>query len=307
MAMQLETTSQIISNQRANRLKERIQDYTLTKNTIQTGYDTTSIQHLTKQKILTLYNATESNWNDWHWQLENRITDVHTLNQIIKLTDLEKEAITQVSQQFRWGISPYYVSLMDPKDPQCPVRLQAIPSGLEMTASGETDPMGEEFTSPVEGITRRYPDRLIIKVTNQCAMFCRHCQRRRAIGQTDLATPKAILQNCIEYVRANEEVRDVLLTGGDALCISDETLKWLLEELKAIPHVDIIRIGSRTLVTMPQRITPELCEILEANHPIYMNTHFNSPSEITPDVAKATHKLCKAGVPLGNQAVCLKH
>jgi glutamate 2,3-aminomutase len=255
---------------------------------------------------LNMLDATEEQWDDWRWQISHRISKIEVLEQILHLNDEEKENIREVSKNCRWSISPYYVSLMDPDSSDCPIRKQAIPSIDEMIEFGKADPMEEEYTSPVESITRRYPDRLIIKVTNQCAMYCRHCQRRRDIGQKDIATPRIQLEEAIEYVRENKEIRDILLTGGDALLIKNETLDWILSKLRSIPHVEIIRIGSRSLVTMPQRITQELCNILQKYHPIYINTHFNSPSEITEDVAKATDRLCRAGVPLGNQAVLLK-
>ena len=166
--------------------------------------------------------------------------------------------------------------------------------------------MAEEYTSPAPGITRRYPDRLIINVTNQCAMFCRHCQRRRLIGELDHHSNRDKLVAALDYISENPEIRDVLLTGGDALLLSNEELDWLLTELDRIPHVEIKRLGTRTPVTMPQRITPELCAILERHQPIYINTHFNTVQEITPESAAACSRLAKAGVPLGNQAVLLR-
>jgi lysine 2,3-aminomutase len=195
---------------------------------------------------------------------------------------------------------------MDMQDPACPVRRQAIPSTQELVDfGGKEDPMGEAHTSPAPAITRRYPDRLIINVTNQCAMYCRHCQRRRNIGEVDRITPREHLNAALEYVRTHEEIRDVLLTGGDALMLDNELLDWLLTELDSIPHVEIKRLGTRTLVTMPMRITDALCRVLDRHSPLYINTHFNHPLEITPAVGHACHKLTRAGVALGNQAVLL--
>ena len=301
-----ENEKRIISLKRAEELKSRIKDYTMKKNSIKTGFTHSEMIKENKRRIMKVLNASEKEWDDWKWQLSNRITDVHTLAKILNLSDEEIHQIDMIGKKFRWAISPYYASLMDPDDPFCPVRRQAVPSIEEMDEAGEEDPMAEEFTSPVEGITRRYPDRLIVKVTNQCAMYCRHCQRRRCIGQKDLALPMAALRKCVEYIRNEEEIRDVLITGGDALLISQKNLEWLLSELHEIPHVEIIRIGTRTHVTMPQIITKELCDVLSKYPPIYLNTHFNHPMEITEDAKKATDMLCSAGVVLGNQAVLLK-
>jgi glutamate 2,3-aminomutase len=295
-----------ISLERASVLKKRIEDYSSKKEAINTGFKNEEYIQENKNRIIAVLGATEKDWDDWHWQLSNRIKDVKTLSAILNLSEEEKNQIELVGKKYRWAISPYYASLMDVNNPLCPIRKQAIPSIDEMVEGGEADPMGEEFTSPVEGITRRYPDRLIIKVTNQCAMYCRHCQRRRCIGQKDLAMPKEDLIKCIQYVKDEEEIRDVLLTGGDALLLPNERLHWLLSELSQIPHLEIIRIGTRTPVTMPQRITDELCQLLSEFPPIYLNTHFNSPLEVTKEAQKATDKLCRAGVVLGNQAVLLK-
>lgn len=295
-----------ISLERAEVLKRKIEDYSVKKELIKTGFTNKEVIQENKNRIMEILGATEEEWEDWHWQVTNRITDVATLSQVLNLSEEEKHQIEAVGKKFRWAVSPYYASLMDRDDPSCPIRKQAIPSIKEMVEGGEEDPMGEEFTSPVEGITRRYPDRLIIKVTNQCAMYCRHCQRRRCIGQKDLHLPKEDLEKCIEYIRNEQEIRDVLITGGDALLLSHERLHWILSELHKIPHVEIIRLGSRTPVTMPQRITDELCELLSKFPPIYLNTHFNHPLEVTKEAKKAADKLCRAGVVLGNQAVLLK-
>ncbi|MBO8167667.1 MAG: glutamate 2,3-aminomutase [Thermoanaerobacteraceae bacterium] len=296
-----------LAEKRAAELKQRIEPYLKARENIPTGMKLIEKQQKQKQKILDLLGATEDDWKDWRWQLKNRFTTVEQLGKILNLTDREKQEIEEVGRKYRWAISPYYVSLMDPDDPNCPVRRQAVPAIQELQdVMGEDDPMGEEFTSPVPSITRRYPDRLIIKVTNQCAMYCRHCQRRRNIGEVDKATPKEQLEQALDYVRKHPEIRDVLLTGGDAFMLSEERLDWLLGELDKIEHVEIKRLGSRTPVTMPQRITPELCEVLAKHHPVYVNTHFNTPKEVTPEAAEACDRLTRAGVPLGNQAVLLK-
>lgn len=296
-----------IALQRADELKNRIRPYLEVKDSILTGFDLVDKNKKNKEKILDFFNATEDDWNDWHWQIRNRICDVETLGKIVNLKEEDKEVITKIQKDYRWAISPYYLSIMDLESTSCPVWLQAIPSVYELDDPyGKEDPMAEEYTSPAPRITRRYPDRLILNVTNQCAMFCRHCQRRRNIGEIDKPAAKDDIKEAIQYIRDNPEIRDVLITGGDPFTLSDEKLEWIISEIRAIPTVEIIRLGSRTIVTMPQRITQKLCDMLEKYHPLYVNTHFNHPREITPEALEATRKLAKAGIPLGNQAVLLK-
>ena len=301
------TSKRAVALNRATELKSRIQDYIDVKDSIPNGMNEKYKQKALdkKQNILDVLNASEESWNDYKWQLKNRISDVDTLTKIINLTDEEIKSISKVSESYRWAISPYYLSLMDDANPLDPIKLQAIPMGIELIGEGIDDPMGEEFTNPAGAITRRYPDRLIINVTNECAMYCRHCQRRRNIGTDDNHTSREKLQESIDYIRNNPEIRDVLVTGGDAFALSDDTLDWLLGELHSIPSVDYIRLGTRTLVTMPQRITDNLIGILKKYPPIYINTQFNHPLEITQDVKEACDKLSLAGIPLGNQSVLL--
>lgn len=291
---------------RAEELKSKIEDYTKIKDTIPNGLSNTVEAKIEekKQKILSLLKGTEADWNDWQWHIRNRIQDIDLLSQIVKLDDSEITSIKKVQEKFRWGISPYYASLMDDNKLN-PVRLQSIPTILELNQHGSIDPMGEEFTNPAGAITRRYPDRLIINVTNLCSSFCRHCQRRRNIGTLDTHRTKEVLQESIDYIRNNPEIRDVLITGGDALMLSDDTLDWLLGEIYNIPTVDYIRLGTRTLVNLPQRITENLLNILKKYSPIYINTHFNHPLEITKETKEACDKLSNIGIPLGNQAVLL--
>ncbi|MDK2821431.1 MAG: glutamate 2,3-aminomutase [Clostridia bacterium] len=295
-----------ISLKRARELKSRIVDYLEAKKNIPSGIELDDEIKNNKQKIMSFLGATEENWEDWRWQLKNRITSVDILSELIPLSEEEKKAISKVERIYRWGVSPYYVSLMG-KDENCPIRRQSLPSAAELEDdSGILDPMAEELTSPAPAITRRYPDRLIINVTNQCAMYCRHCQRRRNIGEVDRSRSRRDLEQALQYVRENEEIRDVLITGGDSLMLSDATIDWLLTELDNIPHVEIKRLGTRVPVTLPQRITPELCEILAKHPPIYINTQFNHPREVTKESKAACDRLVKAGVVLGNQAVLLK-
>ncbi len=295
-----------ISNDRACELKNAINDYQDKKFLIKTGYDNYESRMQIKKKILKNKNASIDDWNNWKWQYKNRITTTKELAEYVDFTERELEAIEQVGDEYRWAITPYYLSMISTQTNDCAVRLQAFPQLIELNEEGKTDPMGEEFTSPVDGITRRYPDRLIINVTNTCGMYCRHCQRRRNIGETDVARSKESLQECIDYIQNNPEIRDVLLTGGDALLVDDKLVEWLLKKLRKIDSVEIIRVGSRTPVVMPQRITKELCNIFEKYGPIYLNTHFNNPSEITEETKQACDMLSMSGVVLGNQAVLLK-
>jgi len=252
-------------------------------------------------------DATEEQWNDWRWQVRNRITNLDQLKQVIELTDEEAEGVDKCLKHFRMAITPYYATLIDPKDPNCPVRKQAVPSVHETHWSDYdmADPLHEDVDSPVPGLTHRYPDRVLLLVTDQCSMYCRHCTRRRMAGATDNARTRDQIEAAIDYVRRTPAVRDVLISGGDGLLIPDEVIERILAELRAIPHVEMIRFGSRTPVVMPQRITEELCAMLKKYHPVYLNTHFNNPKEITPEAEAACARLANAGIPLGNQSVLL--
>ncbi len=302
----MSNTKRQIALDRAKELRSRIEEYLEARKTIPTGLTSTEIIKKRQERIMTSLDATKDDWNSWHWQLKHRIRDVDTLQRYIRLSEKEILAIANVSKVYRWAISPYYLSLIDPENELDPIKLMAVPSILELEDKDhELDPMAEEYTNPAGSITRRYPDRLIIYVTNECAMYCRHCQRRRNIGEKDSAKPRAVIQESIDYIRDNPEIRDVLLTGGDPLTMSDESLEWILKELRKIKHLEIIRIGSRTLVTMPQRITDKLCKMLQKYHPLYINTHVNHPMEVTEEAEEACKKLAMAGIPLGNQAVLL--
>ncbi|MBQ4425302.1 MAG: lysine 2,3-aminomutase [Lachnospiraceae bacterium] len=249
----------------------------------------------------------EELWNDWKWQIRNRIETVEELKEHIEITAEEEEGIRQCLGRLRMAITPYYLSLIDLSDPHDPIRRQAIPTAAELYQSPADllDPLHEDTDSPVKGLTHRYPDRVLLLVTDQCSMYCRHCTRRRFAGQTDQAVPLEQIDGCIEYIRNHPEVRDVLISGGDPLVMSDDRLEYVISRVREIPHVEIVRIGSRTPVVMPQRITPELCAMLKKYHPIWLNTHFNHPKEITPESAAACARLADAGIPLGNQSVLL--
>ncbi len=253
-------------------------------------------------------DVTEEQWNDWHWQVANRLDTVEKIKQVVNLTPEEEADIEKVMHGFRVGITPYYASLMDPDDPSCPVRMQAVPT-LAETHRGEADmldPLHEDEDSPAPGLTHRYPDRVLFLITDQCSMYCRHCTRRRLAGETDGARSREDIDACIDYIKRTPVVRDVLLSGGDALCVEDDVLEYIISELRKIPHVEIVRLGSRTPVVMPQRITDDLVNVLKKYHPIWLNTHFNHPKEWTPEAAEACRKLADAGIPLGNQSVLLR-
>ncbi len=298
--------SREISLARAETLKSRIGDYLEARKHIPSGRAQTDAIKQRKKHIMNVLNATEANWNDYKWQLKHRINDVNVLKDLISLDEEEIQAIKQIDELYRWSISPYYLSLIDPDDKFDPIKLLAVPNKLELeNHHASLDPMNEEFTNPAGSVTRRYPDRLIINVTNECAMYCRHCQRRRNIGPEDVMAPRKVIQASIDYVKANPEIRDVLITGGDPLTLSDTQIEWIVSELHAINHVEMIRIGSRTLVTLPQRITDQLVNILKTYQPLYINTHFNHPMEVTEAAKEAADKLAGNGITLGNQAVLL--
>ena len=252
--------------------------------------------------------VTDEQWNDWHWQVANRITDVEDLKKVIHLTEQEEKDIIEVTKNFRMGITPYYASLMDVEDPRCPVRMQAVPVLAENHRSDADmlDPLHEDEDSPAPGLTLRYPDRVLFLITDQCSMYCRHCTRRRLAGETDGARSMADIDQCIEYIRRTPVVRDVLLSGGDCLLVEDDVLEYIIKKLREIPHVEIVRLGSRTPVVCPQRITDDLVNMLKKYHPIWLNMHFNHPKEVTPETEEACRKLADAGIPLGNQSVLLR-
>lgn len=253
-------------------------------------------------------DVTDEQWNDWKWQVKNRIETVDQLKKYIPLTEDEEEGARKCLQTLRMAITPYYLSLIDINDPHDPIRKQAIPTGLELHQAHADllDPLHEDTDSPVPGLTHRYPDRVLLLITDMCSMYCRHCTRRRFAGQSDSSMPMDRIDKAIEYIRNTVEIRDVLLSGGDALLVSDDKLEDIIKKLRTIPHVEIIRIGSRVPVVLPQRITPKLVDMLKKYHPIWLNTHFNHPNEITEESKLACDRMANAGIPLGNQSVLLR-
>jgi lysine 2,3-aminomutase len=251
-------------------------------------------------------NVPDEKWNDWRWQLSNRVNELEILETFIDLTAEEIEGVS-ADDKFRLDITPYFASLIDRDDPNCPVRQQVIPKGRELNAfdSMMVDSLAEDQHSPVPGLVHRYPDRVLMLVTTQCASYCRYCTRSRIVGDSAATFSRAEFEMQLDYLRRTLQVRDVLLSGGDALTMSPRILEYLLGELHKIDHIEIIRIGSRVPVFMPQRITDELCDTLGRYHPLWLNIHVNHPAEITPELYRACEKLSRAGVPLGNQSVLL--
>lgn len=251
-----------------------------------------------------------SDWKDWKWQVRNTVRDIDTLEELlgIELDIRDRRNIEKTIEKFPMAITPYYLSLIDINNyKNDPVFKQAVASEKELIIGSYdmVDPLDEDKDSPVEGITHRYPDRVLFHVSNVCAMYCRHCTRKRKVGDKDHIPNKEIIEKGIEYIRKNTQVRDVLLSGGDPFLLSDEYLDWILTEVSSISHVEVIRIGSRVPVVLPYRITDELINMLKKHQPLWINTHFNHPKEITDSSREALRKLADAGIPLGNQSVLL--
>ena len=252
-------------------------------------------------------NVPAKDWNDWTWQLRNRITTLAQLEKLMTLTPDEKEGCLFAAHKLSLAITPYYFNLIDTKDPECPIRKQVIPNIKESyIAPGESsDPVGEEGTMPVPGIVHRYPDRVLFLVTDRCASYCRYCTRSRLVSNAQAYDFHPELEQGLKYIESHPEIRDVLISGGDPLLLSDAKIDSLLGRLRAIPHVEFIRMGSRIPVFLPQRITSELAEIFRKHGPIWMSIHTNHPKEVTQELAVACERLSLAGVPLGNQSVLL--
>jgi lysine 2,3-aminomutase len=250
----------------------------------------------------------ESDWRDWTWQLKNRLTTTEQLEQLMTLTPEEKAGCDYANQKLALAITPYFFNLIDRADPNCPIRKQVIPRAGEMLISeGEMlDSLGEDEHSPVSGLVHRYPDRVLFLVTDRCAAYCRYCTRSRLVSNAQDYNFHPEYEQGLRYIEAHPEIRDVLLSGGDPLLLSEKKLEHLLARLRAIKHVEFIRIGSRIPVFLPQRITPELCEIFKKYGPVWMSIHVNHPKEATAELRAACERLAFAGVPLGNQSVLLK-
>ena len=248
-------------------------------------------------------------WKSWAWQLKNRLTTIEQVEQYLELSPDEIAGCRYAKQKLAFAITPYFFNLIDRNDPHCPVRQQLIPRGGERIHAPEEmlDPVGEEHTMPVEGLVHRYPDRVLFLVTDRCAAYCRYCTRSRLVSNAQDYNFHPKFGAGLAYIEKHPEIRDVLISGGDPLLLSDKNLDYLLGRLRAIPHVEFIRIGSRIPVFLPQRITPQLCDVFRKHGPIWMSIHVNHPKEITMELSQAMERLSFAGVPIGNQSVLLKN
>jgi lysine 2,3-aminomutase len=250
--------------------------------------------------------VTDAQWNDWKWQLRFRIREAQSLSRALNLTADELATVNQLGGQLPVGITPYNAALLDPDDPDQPLRKTLVPTSHEFIHSAveAEDPLAEDADSPVPGLVHRYPDRVLFLVTSFCAVYCRYCTRSRLVGKTgEYHFNQKQFQQAIDYIAAHAEIRDVLISGGDPLTMNDDKIEWLLSRLRAIPHVEFIRIGSKVPAVLPQRITPAFCDMLRKFHPFWMSVHFMHPDEVTPEVAQACGRLADAGIPLGSQTV----
>jgi lysine 2,3-aminomutase len=252
--------------------------------------------------------VSEKEWNDWRWQLRHRITTLERLKEIIDLIPEETEGIKHSKGRLALAVTPYFASLMDPTNPNCPIRRQAIPriEEIRLSKNEMVDPLGEDTHSPVPGLVHRYPDRVLLIVTDQCAVYCRYCTRRRLVGSIEQSITQGNFEEVLKYLKSHRKVRDVLLSGGDPLLLENERLEEMLSRLRAIPHIEVLRIGTRVPVTLPQRITGGLVRMLKKYHPLMISIHFTHPKEITDQVRRACSELADGGIPLGSQTVLLK-
>jgi len=253
-------------------------------------------------------DVSDQDWNDWHWQARNRLRTLAHLEQVLVLSDDERAALSRAGSMLPVSITPYYMSLVSRDDQNQPLRRTVIPTTGEFERGvGEADdPLGEDGDSPIPGLVHRYPDRVLLLVTDFCSSYCRYCTRSRVVGHGGIAPSESRLERAFEYIRNTPAIRDVLISGGDPLALSDERLDWILAQLRQIPHVEFVRIGTKMPAVLPQRITPKLCRMLRKHHPLWMSIHFLHPDECTPESYQACTRLADAGIPLGSQTVLLK-
>jgi len=263
----------------------------------------------TEERLTSLLkDITVEDWEDWFWQMKNRIRNREDLSKIINLSPEEELGIKKSNGKFPMAITPYWASLMDPEDVNCPIRRQAVPLAAEFNVQPHelVDPCAEDRDSPAPGLVHRYPDRVLLLVTEQCAMYCRHCTRRRMVGESRMAVAPEKLDAALEYIKSNKKVRDVLISGGDPFMLADGALEEILKKVREISHVEFLRIGTRVPVTLPQRITPSFVAMLKKYNPLWISIHFNHPREVTKRCRMACDLLADAGMPLGSQTVLLK-
>jgi lysine 2,3-aminomutase len=253
-------------------------------------------------------SATDKEWTDWQWQIRNRVRHLDQLEQMLVLSDSERSAVEKIQSRLPVGVTPYFMSLVSKDDPNDALRRTVIPTVCEFTRTPAEadDPLGEDGQSPVPGLVHRYPDRVLLLVLDFCSTYCRYCTRSRVVGHGKIYPSRARLERAIDYIRSTTSVRDVLISGGDPLTLNDDRLSWLLSRLREIPHVEIIRIGTKIPAVLPQRITPNLVRVLRRYHPLWMSLHFTHPAECTPEAYRACERLANAGIPLGSQTVLLK-
>ncbi len=271
---------------------------------------TMSAQQIGVFERLSKTGTPTSSWRDWKWQLRHAVTDIETFEHLLQIQfDRDQRLkLQRTIGKFPLSITPYYLSLIDTDNLENdPIFRQSFPDPAELRIASEdmTDPLAEDSDSPVPCITHRYPDRVLFLVSNTCAMYCRHCTRKRRVGDENQGVAKQLIEQGLDYIRRTPQIRDVLLSGGDPLLLSNDRLDWILGELRSIDHVEIIRIGSRTPAVLPFRITDDLVAMLRKHHPLWINTHFNHPREITDSAREALARLADAGIPLGNQSVLL--
>ncbi|MBL8013561.1 MAG: KamA family radical SAM protein [Candidatus Omnitrophica bacterium] len=262
-----------------------------------------------EKRVLALFpGATELDWEDWRWQIRNRFRTLEMISKYMKLTPQEERGVIGAGDKLTMSIPPYFLALVDGQDAGCPIRLQSVPQEFEFETATEemTDPCGEDKNSPVHGLVHRYPDRVLFLVNEMCAMYCRYCTRSRMVGDGNHTLNTGTYDAALDYIRSHKEIRDVLISGGDPLTLGDRMLEYLIKSVKAIPHVEFVRIGTRIPVTLPQRVTPELIAIFKKYSPLWMSIHFNHPKEVTPRVKQACNMIADAGIPMGSQTVLLK-
>lgn len=294
-----------------NPLETVVQDGSSTQSTAQTQQTLQPRIDLTpaENRVLKLFKgATPADWEDWRWQIRNRIRTEEVLSKIIKLTSQEKKGVEGCNGKLTMSIPPYFASLINADDAGCPIRLQSVPQGHELKKYPHemSDPCGEDKNSPVHGLVHRYPDRVLFLVNEMCAMYCRYCTRSRMVGDGNHTLRPSTYEAALDYIRSNKKIRDVLISGGDPLTLGDSMLEYIIKSVKAIPHVEFVRIGTRIPVTLPQRVTPELVAMFKKYSPLWMSIHFNHPTEITPRVKMACNMLADSGIPMGSQTVLLK-